>query len=79
MGSGFAITKEVAKKVVKGQCCDKNRAMHNLSFEKREGILVNQRARMEKLKKCIYGFAFLRQLYYMHYLCSKCPNKTSWQ
>eukprot|EP00957_Ditylum_brightwellii_P084651 6436910-Ditylum_brightwellii.AAC.2 len=59
MGFGFAITKEIARKVVKGELypcginaqspinkkgkvITKNRAVHDLSFEKRKGRSVNQ-------------------------------------
>eukprot|EP00957_Ditylum_brightwellii_P165724 12616840-Ditylum_brightwellii.AAC.1 len=44
-----------------------------------KGTSVNQRIRMDELEKCVYGFAFLRQLHNLHYLRSKYPNKIIWQ
>eukprot|EP00957_Ditylum_brightwellii_P137156 10457207-Ditylum_brightwellii.AAC.1 len=63
----------------KGEVVTKNRAVHNLLFEKKKGRSVNQQVRMEELEKCIYRFAFLRQLYYMYYIRSKYPREKNWQ
>ena len=58
-----------------GNPIPKSRVTHDLSFNKKEGLSINQRVREEELPGVIFGHAMLRFLHLIYHLCWHHPTE----